>query len=668
MKTLLDLTKEQLSFIAKAVVARKDYSQRAMVDQIEVWNKAEEEMIAYIPTKQADNLRKAKKDRGESQYVDVVVPYSYGMLMSAHTYWCSVFCSRSPIWQIGARHGEGEENVQAIEALIDYQTMVGKMVPALMVWLLDVGKYGIGIIGNHWDEEVHYVPEFKEETISFLGMQISTSKKLRKYIREIPGYKGNKLFNVKPQDYLPDPRVPLTDPDKGEFCGRIFELSYNELVHGKLRETYIPSAVDKVLEGMKSGGSSKENRGSAQIVLPGEDAAAEYFADESGLASKVSVIEMVVEIIPTLWKLGKNDYPEKWVFLVTNSECCEDTVLLARPYGMYHNKFPYRVLECEVDGYSLFKRSVLDISRPMNDILTWLFNSHFHNVRRSINGEVVFDPSRVYASDVLNPDPGKRIRVRPEAYGQDVRTMVHVLPPDASATQTHMRDFQMVAELLQRITGINDGAMGALAAGGRKSATEVRQANTSAFTRLKTQSDYFSYTGFTPLADILIQSTQQLYDGEQKFKVAGSLPNNVNTWLNVTPELIVGNFDYIPVDGSLPMDKLATVNMWTMLLQQAQASPQFAQEYDIGKILAWVAQLAGLKNLKNFKIQVQDPEVIAAKVARGELEAIPNDGMGGPGGGYPGGQSGPAGSLEDLEREAGRVPGLGQTGGMGRIG
>jgi hypothetical protein len=75
------------------------------------------------------------------------------LLMSAHTYWTSVFFGRTPIHQYSGRHGETEMQVQALEALIDYQVEVGRFTGPYYVWFYDAGKYGMGILGEYWDVE-----------------------------------------------------------------------------------------------------------------------------------------------------------------------------------------------------------------------------------------------------------------------------------------------------------------------------------------------------------------------------------------------------------------------------------------------------------------------------------------------------------------------------------
>ncbi len=90
-------------------------------------------------------------------------------------------------------------------------------------------------------------------------------------------------------------------------------------------------------------------------------------------------------------------------------------------------------------------------------------------------------------------------------------------------TSTHLRDAQFIEGLLQRVTGVSDTIMGALSTGGRKTATEVRGATANSTNRLKTLAEYFSATGYGEHARRLLQATQQLYDGERQFRVAGDL-------------------------------------------------------------------------------------------------------------------------------------------------
>lgn len=652
--------------IVNAVKARKELSEHAMKEAHKRWNRSEEDFQAYIPLNEEDRTEKNARDStGDLNYQKVVVPYGYSMLMTAHTYFASTLLGRDPVFQYTGAHGEPEMNVHAIEALTAYQMRHSYNTAVLYLWLMDVAKYGLGIVFDYWTQEMHYVSRLEEREPKVAGIALpGRKKKTVRVVDEIPGYEGSNLFNTSPYDYIPDTRVPLSQPNRGEFVGRKLKLSYNEIVSEKLKGVYIEENADYVLDSMRKSSQNGDYDidHSDQVTVPGQDPYISNLDPKTGLNAKIPCIEMIVEIIPKLWGIGELEFPEKWVFTITDEKNA-NVVLGARPYGMQHDRFPVHVLEMEMDAYNLLKRGMLDVARPMNEVLTWLFNSHFYNVERSLNGEIIFDPSKVRMSDVLDPKPGKRIRLRPEAYGTDVRTAIHSLQPGADATSTNLRDMGVVTELLQQSIGVNEGMLGNTP-GGRTSATASRIATTSATSRLKTIVDYFSATGFQSLSLNLLENAQQMYDGVKKFKVAGDLPNNMQNFVEVTPETLAGGFEYVPVDGSMPIDRVATVNMWTQLLNQFRQSPQLAEQYDIGKIIGWVMQQGGIRNLKQFKVQAQDPEVIAAQVARGELTPV-----GGSNADMGRGDStgaGTAGSEEGADRAASQTPNPGQSGGMGR--
>lgn len=651
--------------ITKAVVARKELSENQMRDAHTRWNKNEDDFVAYIPKSDKEKKDELARDQGgELSYQKVVVPYNYSMLMTAHTYFASTMLARDPIFQYTGAHGESEMNVHAVEALTAYQMRHDSNTATMYLWTMDVAKYGLGVVCNYWDEEMNYVSEIEEVPVTFAGMEIPGRTKKVRRIKEIPGYAGNKLFNVSPYDYIPDTRVPLGQPNKGEFAGRKLKLAFNDITLGKLNGKYIEENAEYILERMQNGGTDdgQEDYHSARVTEPGENNYLSGTDPKTGLNAQIPAIEMVVEIIPKLWGLGESEYPEKWVFVMTDDKNRE-VLLSVRPFGMYHNRFPYHILEMEMDAYNLIKRSMLDIARPLNEVMTWLFNSHFYSVSRSLNGEIIFDPTRVYAADIYDRKPGKRIRLRPSAYGTDVRTAIHSLAPDSSVTQPNLQNMGAVMELMQQALGVNEGMLGNLPSG-RQSATASRIATSASTSRLKTIVDYFSVTGFQSLAMNMLQTAQQLYDANQKFRIAGDLPNNVSTFTEVTPDMIAGSYDYVPVDGSMPVDRVATVNMWAQLLNQFRAYPQLAAQYDVGKIIGWIMQQGGIRNLKQFQVEAQSPEQIAAELAKGNLIPIggPNADQLGGAGGY----GGPSGTEEDLERDSAQVPNPGQSGGMGR--
>jgi len=586
----------------------------------ERWKKDLETHRAYVHESTDDAMRKNKAGQTNvGEYTQITVPYSYGLVMAFHTYLSSVFLARSPVLQYQERHGSSDTNVQAVEAIMDYQTNIGGHLVPYYVWLMDATKHGLGVVGTYWEDEMIRVSKIIEEKPSFGGFEIPgvAARKVKRTI-EVPGYKGNKLFNVRPHDFIFDTRVSLNQFQTGEFAGRMLDLSWLDVLDGAEAGRYINIRELKRMS-RKGGGTYDEHRDYDEgiVDLPrgendnvGYDPTEEMNIPETG---RLEGYELFIRLVPSNWGLGKSNKSEKWVFTVAN-----DVIIEARPFGELHDKFPYGVIETEIDGHTLFKRSMLEISEPLNNVLSWLINTHFFNIRKTLNNSFVADPSRIVMKDFKNQEQGMMIRMRPEAYGQPIASMVHQFQTQ-DVTGTHMQDTKVITELMQQITGVNSQLMGMLTGGGRKTATEVRGSTGFSMNRLKTQAEYISAMGFAPLSQMMVQSTQQHLDIERRYKLTGDLMPSGQRDVMVSPESITGFWDYIAVDGTMPVDKLAQANLWKELMMGMGQNEQLMQEYDIGSVFAYTAQLSGAKNIGRFKVQAMQDEQLQSEVEKGNM-------------------------------------------------
>jgi len=181
-----------------------------------------------------------------------------------------------------------------------------------------------------------------------------------------------------------------------------------------------------------------------------------------------------------------------------------------------------------------------------------------------------------------------------------------------------------VQNLGEKILGINDARMG-VSTGGRKTAGEVRRTTAFGTGRRKTVAEYMSAAGFAPHSQRLLQTSQQYYDAQLKLRIVGDLAQTAGAkFMDVNNATIAGFYDFVPVDGTLPVDRMAQAMLWKDLMMNMRHMPELAQQYDMGRIFAWVAQLGGLKNINQFKLQVQtvpDDQILAG-AANGSLAPI----------------------------------------------
>lgn len=605
--------------IADAIRSRRKLSDLKMRDVRDKCDDADDAMQAYIPERDIDNLRRSrKKYEGKIEFVQLEVPYNYAIVSTFHTYLCSVFLSRAPLYQLSGRHGESQDKVMSMEAMLDYQQQVSNHRVVLFNWLYDMSKYAIGITGSYWHENYEVVSRIIEEPVTIAGYPIEGRTKRTRVVQELRTYAGNCLYNVRPHDFYPDPRVPLMQFQDGEFCGRRVNTGWHNLYD----ENYINVEEAKKRAAAKEG-QGTDNRGTPRIELPLQpNEVTGEVAKGLNVPAWATLDEFYIKIVPKDWGLGETKKAEIWKFTLANDE----VIIEARPLGLYAARFPFFIQESAFGADSFSKINQIETVRPLNDVLTWLFNSHMYAVRTALNDKRVVDPSRIVMSDVTNLDRNV-IRLKPEAYGTDPRLAIHQLQT-FDPTSQHLGSMQYVEQMIQRASGVVDNLMGLVNQGGRKTATEVRNATGMATNRLKTVAEYNSALGWAPLIQFMIQTTQQLFDDELQLRTAGNTLKSGQT-ITVNPDSIAGFFDFVPIDGSMPIDRLAQANFWKELLSVVAGSEQMAATWDVGAMVGHVMMLQGERNIERFRIQPQLAPPGSLQDAAQAGNVVPIGGQGG---------------------------------------
>lgn len=589
--------------------ARIRFAERSRAKQVEKWQKAEELALAFIAESEIDAIRRSdRSNTGTPRYTTLQIPYSYALIMAAHTYLTSVFFGRTPVHQFSGRHGETEQAVMAVEALIGYQVEIGRMLVPYYIWKYDAVKYGVGIINTFWQDEIIQYSNILEQVDPLTGK----STKVQEMV-QVAGYRGNKIINVAPFDFYHDPRFPIYRFQEGEFCARRFVLGWNEMVRRRNQQYYMNTEFIT----SRFAPSQLINLGASALVRP-EIPGFILDAEDQGHPMAFYAYELYIDLIQKEWGLGDSSYPEKWVFTITGDL---SLIIGAQPHGAAHGQFPFDIETYEVEGYGLWGRGLPEITIDVQNTMDWLLNQHFYNVRASLNNQFIIDPSKIVVRDAEDGGPGFIYRLRPEAYGTPIDSFFKQVAVQ-DVTGTHVKDMQTMFDLGEKITGINEQMFGALA-GGRKTATEVRTSTGFGVNRQKTIAEYMSAMGMSPHAQKLVQHSQQWYQQETEMRVMGNLAADASRFLMVTPNSIAGFYDWVPVDGTLPIDRMALVNLWQQFMGQMRNMPQLMQQLDMWKLFAYVGQLAGIRNIEQFKIQVMPPGANPALMSPGGGNVIP---------------------------------------------
>lgn len=599
-----DLHKTVLTYL----LDRLRFSERKMSQFNSRWSWNEARIQAFVSLPDYELLLKQMNQaKAPPAAVSIVVPYSYATMMTIATYHLHTFAGHRPMFQVGSNKRETVNSAKNMETVLQYNADHTRLIAKLWQFLLDGQIYGLSALRTTWSNQKAMRTVWKDST----GVLGTPGEKQKSRENRLV-YSGNEVYNIDPFMFFPDPRVPMTSVNKdGEF---VFWREYIGKHKAKGLE------ADKVWKYVNQAGTMPARAGNLEstpasqrsllsegTAFPGRDS-----ADGMGVRNNLQADQGSVTIIPAELGLGDSTRPEKWLFTILNKR----QIVQAEPLELDHGMHPVVVSEPSSLGYGFGNAAFADYIGGIQDTMSWLVNSHIHNVRTALNNSLVIDPSRIETKDVQNPAPGKMIRVKPAGYGQDVQSMIQQLQI-MDVTRGHMQDFQVFMRMADALSGVNDNVRGLQDAGGRKTATEVRTSGEAAASRLAAQSRVISAQAIVDLTEQMSINTQQFLEDELYLQILGQ--DGAQDPIQISPEMLVGDFHYPVSDGVLPIDRVAMLDVWKEIFIAVSQDPLLQQTYDRSKIFEFIAELGGAKNLSNFRLEVQPDAQVAQQQQAGNL-------------------------------------------------
>jgi hypothetical protein len=574
---------------------RIDSSEREMTRFHSRWRANEQRVQAYITLPDYDKTLKEMQEKKMAPplALPLVVPFAYAAHSTICTFLVHTFCGRRPLFPIGSYKDEAVQNARHMEEMLQYQSDHIRLVKKLWQHFSDVTLYGLGAFWTEW-EVVKAMRTVREQKLvtNPLGGTVPVMGRTRK---ERVVYEGNAVENIDPYLFFPDHRVPMTEVNtRGET---VFQRTFTSLMTLMKMETAGDlKYVGKIPRGtteINKYGASWSNRsllsegepipGQTGLQVPGTEFDSDYF---------VQLDQGTAQIIPSKLELSASEKPELWYFAIGNM----GQILAAEPVDDDHGKHRVSVCEPTSFGYGFGQPSMMDFIGPIQDLISWFVNSHVENVRLHLNNIFVYDPHMIERKDLERPGPGKNIRLKPSAQGQDVRQAIMQMQV-FDVTANHPKDVELMMRLGQLMLGFNENVMGVPQQGGRKTATEMRIAGEAAISRLALLARIISAQSITDLTEQMSLNTQQYLSEEFAATVLGADGQKIL----LTPEHLVGDFTYPVHDGVLPPDRLALFEIWKEGTQAIAQDQELRAQYDIGKMVEYTMELGGARNIEQFK-------------------------------------------------------------------
>lgn len=599
-----------------------DMSWQHISQNFHVWDKLEQQYRAYRPTDDAD--RESIEKHGVQK---IIIPYQYATIQTMLTFIMEVFTAMKPTLRVRGADPASVRKARVMEAALDYDYRNNRGYLMLQQWFLNAFRYQYGIMENTWGRREilrKMITQGPSSTITLEGQEFEVPGAMEMKNDWFVTFEGNTWTLIDNRQWFPDPRVPLSRFQEGSFCARRTQIHRNDLI--KMEESGLLFNTTKV-----SGTNMGSARDAELIQSSNERSRLSLtgFNQELTLARKnrMHVDEMIIiELIPSEFELSDEDLPQPWLFNLVDGE----VITRAEPSPFY--RYPWEVIECNPDMLASASIGIMELAQPMADHLNFLFNSHMANVRKAINDMLLVDPSRVDLRDLLDPNPGKLVRLLPLAYGTDPAAAIKQLGV-VDITKGHIDDSKMILELWERIIGASSAMFGQIEPG-RRTALEVQGVFRQSGSRMKMIADLFSAEGLAPLTEQMAILRQENMSIPQFMEIAGWTAADlgvrpeeiVEGWLKVRKSHLTGVFQYPAEEGVLPQDRQAASAMLDDLLANITRAPFLAQIFDPVAILRERVRQGGLKNIDDFmnrgiiaQTHIFSPEVINEYLASQQI-------------------------------------------------
>ena len=559
--------------------------------------KMERTMCAFISQ---DDKEKISKQKDARKPTSIVVPFTYAVYDSMSTQVLAAYAAND---ELHFYRGNGpEDTIGAMlgEKLIALQSAHFNELASIATSIRDEMTYGFAAMTPVWVRENAYRNSTKPLTFTdpITGEVIpdptgATEDGAEEYV----SFEGNRVFNIDPYSYLPDPNVAMHLVQDGECVG----WKAGDSKNGLLNKEYSDPSIffnckylryigdDQGLSTIFSGRERRTNRGSETRLAP------------------VDVIYRYHRLVPSEWGLGDGERPEIWMFAVA----ADKIIICARPLGLYHNMFPVVVMASDTDGYSSTPTSRLETTYGLQNAVDFKWNSHMAFAKKGLLGEFLVREENIgHMGDIVNSAIGRIIRISRLAMNVPLENVVKQLQV-SDPTAGNVNDIMALHDWMQRATGATDTLMGIMRSSGeRRSATESRGARMSALSRIDRIVRIRNSHGFNNLGRMLFSQTAQLLSQEMYVQCIGRYEEDLRAelgvlandpWIVVDPRRLNVSVDVIAGDSNSGGEEF--FQDWIQLYGMIIGNPQLAMQLDMLRIFKHIARLGGAKNISDFAIK-----------------------------------------------------------------
>ena len=468
-------------------------------------------------------------------------------------------------------------------------------------FLLDVARFNLGVMKTTWRYETYkYEAEVPSEMMPMMGeADMLTMVTAPTTSNEVVKYEGNYVENISPYNFFWDTNMPVTRWQEGVFAADETSYSIRQI---KSWEKQGMAYGTKFLNKMEH--DTLRTRGETRLPGFGEDSN-EKKRNETDKNFNVVVTTVYYKMMADDYNLGEDEQEELYEIKLAN----DDRIISMEKFDARHCMFPYDIACLSPDHLSELSDSLAKLIDPLQEVVTWLFNSRIASVRTNLQGRVVVDARHVELEDLQTGAPYIRAKKSAPPIGLD--KFVHQLRT-VDTTMSHLSDAGETIKLINMVSGVNENAMGQVASG-RRSATENRAANTGASSRMKMEASCIWNQAMASQGKKMLLNLRQEISIECFQRILGLSEDIAALYPQFKPDNsyeLIESEDFFVEDSTTATEKGYVAQSLQELVVAVMSNPMVMQvvPLDLKAIIEEIQSLRGVKNLSRFFIQTPEQQ------------------------------------------------------------
>lgn len=534
---------------------------------------------------------------------DIVNPIVISNVQSMVAYWSEVFLSGYPRFPVVST-ADKKNQAEALEGILQDHVTLSQTDAELQVLFNDLAKYNIGAAEVLWDPIATYNP-------TIVATDPNSARDVKYDTKHI-----NKIKRLNLRNVVMD---PLVEPSKvsaeGEFIGytelynrpklkKLLNYLTNEgkLIHPSLANKALTSVMrhdlyvrDPILSIYGAAQNAQgtmdwDSWGGFTPTVPEGMIKVPY--NGQGM---YAVSYIYARTIPTdlLLNVPNKNSPQIWRYTLVNGEI----LVAAEKINSAFDMFPIYVTQALEDGMSLQTQSYAEMTMPIQEATTRLFNIRFQAANRAIQDRGLYNPDMIRPSDINSPIPSAKIPVKVQALAENgIGNAYQPLPFDARGTEGVVQDAMLINSWQKELTGQNDASRGQFQKG-NKTMEEFNTIMGNSENRGRLSALVIAQRLFAPMKEQLKLNLLQFGEDTTILSPRSKKPVKLSV-----EELIAANLQFEVADGYTPKSKMASTDMLMGLINLIGTSPVLQQTYgpQLPAIVAHLAQLGGVRGFDEY--------------------------------------------------------------------